>query len=82
MVETIRPAPGVPMERTGSPSFKSSVGAMVVRIRFPGARLLGSPGRVLKLAISLFRMMPVPGTATLAPKKLEMVWVSVTTFPS
>ena len=59
IVETMRAAPGVPRAATSCPSFSTIVGAIVVRIRLPGAIAL-TP-RDEKFFTSLLRMMPVPG---------------------
>ena len=55
------------------------MGAIVVRIRLPGAITFGP--RAEKFFISLFRRIPVPSTTTFAPKKSERVCVSATMLP-
>ncbi len=79
IVVRMRAAPGVPTAAKGFFLLRTIVGAIVVLIRLPGARLFGPWAE--KLPISLLRMMPVPATMTLAPKKSEIVWVRATMLP-
>src|SRR5450756_1707510 len=76
MVEMMRAAPGVPMVANAFPSLITMVGAMVVRIRFPGAMAFGPLEE--KFFISLLRMMPVPWMTTFAPKDSAIVCVNAT----
>ena len=67
IVDTMRAAPGVPSAAKAVPSFRRIVGAIIVRIRLPGA--LGP--RDEKFFISLLRMMPVPSTITFPPREFR-----------
>ncbi len=89
----MRGPPGLPVTMKGLPSFATMVGVMLERGRFPGAmaleprvstrpKALGSKGRIEKSSISLFRMIPVPGTVIPEPNRRLMVWVIATAFPS
>ena len=68
IVETMRAAPGVPSAAKVFPSFRRIVGAIIVRIRLPGAMALGP--REPKFFISLLRMIPVPPTSDLRAEEV------------
>ena len=72
----VRP-PGLPVIKTGSPSFRTIVGVIDDNGRFPGAIALASPWIspnmflaptiAVKSSISLFSRIPVPDTVTPFP---------------
>src|SRR5438270_5009980 len=84
--------PAAPIAITGSLSFKTIVGLMLERGRFPGwtefasaptsPKKFGTPGCVEKSSISSFITTPVPGTTTFDPNPVFTVAVQATQFPS
>ena len=69
MAVNILVPPGVPKIIKGSPSFSIMLGDMLDKGIFPGSGALGESGLWEKSSISLFMIIPTPGTMTPEPKK-------------
>src|SRR5262245_56592353 len=90
--EVMKGPPEPPAATSGRPSRTTMVGDMLDAGRLPGATALaavptspyvfGTPGATEKSSISLFRMMPVPGTMMPAPNDGLIVVVRTTASPA
>jgi hypothetical protein len=78
----MRRPPEAPSATRPPSASRAITGHMLQSGRWPGARVLGRPGRGSNHMMPLFIMMPDRGSSSLEPKRDSRVWVSATMLPS
>ena len=78
----MRSPPTSPTQKNGLPSFSTTMGAMLLVTRLPGAMELAMPGCGSKMFMVLFSSIPVPGTVAFEPNGEWIVCVAAITLPS